>query len=150
MMFMDQLAVAGEVGEKIFIAEAEHERPAGNRHEQRTFELPRAIWTVMFTSYALFFGALIIATGSTLDSAFMIVVSIGYTIMYFGTAAILVRTAKRHAAPSHEPRTAGALALDTITGPMGYGAVAAQVLTVPAMFALFGISIAIICSIVLV
>lgn len=35
-------------------------------------------------------------------------------------------------------------------GSMGYGAVAAQVLTVPAMFALFGISIAIICSIVLV
>lgn len=145
-MFMDQITVASEIGDEVFISESLQVAPIGNRHEQRTFELPRSIWTMMFVSYVLFFGGLIVATGSTLDSAFMIVISIGFAVMYFGTAAVLVRIAKQHSEASPERRSPGAWTLDTITGPMGYNAVAAQILTVPAMFALFAVSIAIICT----
>ena len=58
-------------------------------HEARTFELHGSVWAIMFASYAVFFAALIISTGQGTAAIFALVISIAYTIMYFGTAAVL-------------------------------------------------------------
>jgi len=146
-MFMDEITVAAEITHPRVAAKAAS-KPS--RHEGRTFELPKSIWYSMFFCYFVFFSGLIFATGRSLDAAFMIVVSIGYTVMYFGTAAMLTGLAKAYGTqnPNESRGQKGNWTLDTITGPMSYGAVAAQILTVPAMFAFFGIAVAIIRSFV--
>ena len=43
-------------------------------HEVRTFELPASLWITMFTSYAIFFAALFVATGHGVSAIFALVV----------------------------------------------------------------------------
>ena len=100
--------------------------------EPSTFELPMPVWYAMFASYAVFFGALLAVTASDKSALFAVTVSIGYTFMYFGTAAVL---------NSVSPQTPFAKArsdIDTFTGPMSFGAAYAQILTVPVLVAFFG------------
>jgi len=110
------------------------------------FEFPRWIWHAMAGAYAVFFTGLAIATAHSGPAVFAIVVSVGYTLMYFGTARILarVRPVER---PSDFAR--GLKPLATWTGPMERSAVAAQVLVVPACLALFGTGFALLSSILL-
>lgn len=104
-------------------------------------ELPGWIWGTMALCYGTFFGGLLAATGNDGEALFALVVSVGYTAMYFGTAGILF--------DMNPPRQPSAFArrlapLQTWTGPMSTGAVAAQVLTVPGCLAFFGASVALI------
>tara|TARA_R100001244_G_scaffold47550_3_gene42286 strand:+ start:32007 stop:32447 length:441 start_codon:yes stop_codon:yes gene_type:complete len=117
-------------------------RYRGPSHEVRTFELPASVWIVMFACYAVFFAALFVATGRGIAAIFALLVSIAYTAMYFGTAAILngVGAAERKALPP-------AVQFDGIatqTGWMDNRAAFAQILTVPILLAVFACAFAII------
>lgn len=111
-------------------------------HESRTFELPASVWTVMFGSYAVFFAALFIATGHDTAAIFALVISITYTVMYFGAAAVLnnVNAAEREVLPAVQ--SSGGI--ETQTGWMDNGAAYAQILTVPLSLAGFAVAFAII------
>lgn len=132
-------AIAAEIAAEMRDVSDEYRAPS---HEIRTFELPGSVWTVMFSSYAVFFTALVISTGHGTAAMFALVVSIAYTIMYFGTAAVLNRVSarERNALPPIDP-VGG---IDTNTGWMSNTAVNAQILTVPIMLAVFACSFAII------
>jgi hypothetical protein len=104
--------------------------------ETTDLEIPAPIWKAMFAAYAVFFGGLLVATGREAGALFMVVVSILYTLMYFGTASLLMRQNM----PAQRSLFARGLGpLKTWTGPMGLSAVAAQILTIPFCFAFFGI-----------
>lgn len=111
-------------------------------HEIRTFELPGSVWTSMFASYALFFAALITSTGHGTAAIFALVVSIAYTIMYFGTATVLnsVSAKERKALARIDPIGG----IETNTGWMDNTAANAQILTVPILLAVFAWGFAII------
>ena len=138
-MLMDMNIIAAEV--ECHGSSSESIVPVS--HEVRTFDLPRSIWITMFLSYAIFFGGLVLATGHDGITIFMIVISAAYAVMYFGTAAVLNAV---NAAERPKLRTSG---LQTLTGPMTYGAVFAQVLTVPILLAGFACVIAVICAVVM-
>ncbi len=115
-------------------------------HEVRTFELPASLWWAMFACYAIFFSALFAATGRGTAAIFALVVSIGYTFMYFGAASILNGvSAKERAALPDIAATAGT---QTNTGWMSTAAVNAQILVVPVSLALFACAFAIIRALV--
>ncbi|MGP1283577.1 MAG: hypothetical protein ACTS1X_11425 [Parasphingopyxis sp.] len=142
-MPMDEIDVAAATG---------MDGPAGREtaddrgapvHEDRTFELPGSIWAMMLLSYAVFFAALAIAVGGTFDAVGMVVISVCFAIMYFGTAAVMTRMAKAH---RRADRGAGrpSTEIETLTGPLDYRAAAAQILSVPALFAFFAVCVAVI------
>jgi hypothetical protein len=112
--------------------------PEKASQERRTFDLPKSIWWTMFASYAVFFTAITIATGRDRSALFMIVISICYTVMYFGTAAVL-----NAVGASERPATIPG-DIDTATGRLSYRAAFAQILTVPLVIALFGCAIAVV------
>ncbi len=133
-MLMSPIMVAAETGaveydqmprERVVIA-------AHRTGESSTFELPISVWYTMYISYAVFFGALLAVTGSDRGALFMIVISMGYTVMYFGTAAALNMVGQQApVAANHDD-------IDTYTGLLGYNAAIAQILTVPVLVAFFG------------
>lgn len=108
--------------------------------EKTDLEMPAAIWRMMFAAYAVFFAGLIAATANDQGTIFVIIVSILYTFMYFGVASVLFNL-NRPEQKSLFARGLGPLA--TYTGPMDKGAVVAQMMTIPACLALFGVAIAI-------
>ena len=110
--------------------------------ESRTFELPMSIWYAMFVCYAVFFSALLMVTATDGGTLYVIAISIGYTAMYFGTAALLNSVSS---APPVANRYGD---IDTFTGRIGFVAAAAQILTVPIMVALFGVVTSIIYAVV--
>ena len=73
-----------------------------------------------------------------------LVISILYTVMFFGTARILANLDGRRVGAFN--RSGGKL--QTWTGPMDLGSVAGQVLTIPLLLGFFGVAIAIISAIV--
>jgi hypothetical protein len=109
-------------------------------------EFPAWVWHAMFVGYGVFFACMILATGKDLHALFAIVVSIGYTVMYFAAASILVglKPARR---TSDFAR--GVAPLQTYTGPMSMNAVFGQVLVIPICLALFGLAVAIIVAVVM-
>ncbi len=147
-MLMDFQMEGGQAITAEIMAEMENMPEGYNApsHEIRTFELPGSVWITMFTSYAVFFAALFIATGHGTAAIFALVVSIAYAVMYFGTAAVLnnVTAAQRKALPPRD-RTGG---LETQTGWMTNGAANAQILTVPILVAAFGCAFAVIRALV--
>jgi hypothetical protein len=116
--------------------------PLKATQERRTFDLPKSIWWTMFLAYAVFFLAITIATGRDRSALFMIVISAGYTVMYFGTAVVL-----NAVGASERPETVPG-DIDTATGKLSYGAAFAQILTVPLLIAFFGCAIAVVRAIV--
>ena len=147
-MLMDFQMEGGQALAAEIMAEME-DLPAGYGaplHEVRTFELPASLWITMFTSYAIFFAALFVATGHGVSAIFALVVSMAYAIMYFGTAAFLnnVTAAERKALPKSD--TNGGI--QTQTCWMDYGAAYAQILTVPILLAVFACAFAIIRTVV--
>ncbi|MEP7351147.1 MAG: hypothetical protein ABI668_14500 [Sphingorhabdus sp.] len=119
---------------------------ANETHEARSFELPGSVWAAMFASYAVFFAALMIATGRDGSAVFAIVVSILYAVMYFGTAAIL-NSVDHSARPKLSPLHRGK-GIETATGWLSNPSANAQILTVPILFAVFACAIAVIRSFV--
>jgi hypothetical protein len=117
--------------------------PAHPAHN--ALQVPAAIWRVMFACYGIFLGGLLHATGRDGEALFMIAISTGYTILYFGLSGVLIGLDGHGARPG---QTAARGDLDTWTGPMSPGAVAGQILTIPVCLALFGVIIAVIRAIV--
>lgn len=108
--------------------------------EKTDLEIPNNIWLTMFACYAVFFSALLVATGRDTGAIFMIVISILYAIMYFGVGSVLFNQNR----PANRSLFAKGIGpLMTNTGPMSKGSVAGQILTIPFCFALFGLSIAV-------
>ncbi|MEO7411559.1 MAG: hypothetical protein ABIU10_09650 [Sphingomicrobium sp.] len=114
--------------------------PSPHFSESSGFGFPGWIWKVFFGSYAVFFAALALATARSGQAVFVIVVSVLYTVMFFGTAALLQGLRKG----KPQDFECGGPVLDTWTGPMSTASVAAQVLTIPILFAFFAITIFII------
>lgn len=104
-------------------------------------EIPGWIWGTMALCYGLFFGGLFAASGHDGEAIFAILISLGYAAMYFGTATLLFGMNPPRL-PSAFKR--GQAPLQTWTGTMDTTAVAAQILTVPACLAFFGIAAAVI------
>jgi len=101
------------------------------------FELPRSVWFSMLGCYAMFFAAITAATGGSARALFAIVVSIIYTLIYFGVAKI---GAKQAGPESPSPLNRGK-SLQTWAGPMEAASVYGQVLVVPFAIAFFGVAI---------
>lgn len=120
-------------------------KPATAPRPYAGFELPSRVWLGMLASYALFFVAIIGATGGSGHAVFAIVVSILYTVMFFGLARVIARQAGPEAM---SPLDRGQ-PLQTWTGPMKASAVYGQVLVVPMAIASFGVAIAVIVAVVL-
>ncbi len=114
--------------------------------EARTFGIPAIIWGSMAASYALFFLGLVAGTGHDGRALFMIAISTLYAVMYFGTAFALNSLS---GSGQNEKSQWIKGKFDTFTGRMSFGAVYGQMLVVPMVFAFFGISIAIIRSVVM-
>ena len=108
-------------------------------------QVPAAIWRVMFGCYGIFLGGLLYATGRDGEALFMIAISTGYTILYFGLSGVQIGL-DGHGA--RDGRIAAGGNLDTWTGPMSPGAVAGQILTIPICRAFFGVAIAVIRALV--
>ncbi len=113
--------------------------PPARFAESSSFGLPGWMWGLFFGSYALFFAALALATGRDGYTVFVIVISVLYTAIFFGTNAVMQALGKG----KPQPFERGARMLDTWTGPMSTTTVAAQVLTIPILFAFFAIVIVI-------
>lgn len=109
-------------------------------HEIRTFDLSGSVWKAMFACYAVFFGALIFATAHSTAAIFALVVSIGYTAVYFGAATILNRVSAPERATL--PKGISDAGIETNTGWMSNTAVNAQILMVPVSLAIFACSFA--------
>ena len=108
--------------------------------EKTDLEMPVSIWVTMFASYAVFFAGLIAATGRDGGTIFVIIISILYTLMYFGVASVLFNQNR----PEQIALFARGLGpLITYTGPMDRHAVVGQILTIPLCLALFGIVMAV-------
>lgn len=107
--------------------------------EKTDLEMPNSIWITMFAAYVVFFAGLIAATARDNGTIFVIIISILYTLTYFGVASVLFNQ-NRPDQISLFARGLGPLA--TYTGPMNKGAVVGQVLTIPACLALFGVAMA--------
>lgn len=104
------------------------------------FQFPRRVWLAMFACYGTFFLGIAAATGGSGYARFAIVISVLYTVIYFGVA----RIGARQAGPEDiSPLDRGKM-LDTWTGLMDKRAVYGQVLIVPLAVALFGIAILVI------
>lgn len=136
-------AITAEINAEMQDLSERHRAPS---HESRNFELPASVWITMFGSYAVFFTALFIATGQGTAAIFALVISIAYTVMYFGTAAVLnnVSVSERKALPPAD--SVGGL--ETQTGWMDYTAAYAQILTVPILLAVFACAFAVIRALV--
>ncbi len=100
----------------------------------------------MFGSYAVFFAALFMATGHGTAAIFALVISIAYTVMYFGTAAVLnnVSAAERKTLTTK----ASIGGMETQTGWMDNTAAYAQILTVPILLAVFACCFAVIRAVI--
>lgn len=110
--------------------------------ENRRFELPANIWVGMIASYVLFFTAVTLATGGSGHARFAIVVSVLYTVIFFGVARIIAR----QAGPDGRSPLLRGQPLQTWCGPMDRTAVYGQILVVPMAVAAFGLGIAVICA----
>lgn len=108
--------------------------------EKTDLEMPKSIWIAMFAGYVVFFAGLIAATARDNGTIFVIIISILYSLIYFGVASVLFNQNRPEQA-SLFARGLGPLA--TYTGSMDKGAVVGQVLTIPACLALFGVTMAI-------
>src|SRR3546814_359254 len=105
---------------------------------QAGFQLPRWIWRVMFGCYALFFLIIAVATGRDTAALMMIVISVFYVVMVFGTTGIL-NAQKGPEYDSPLDRVGGVL--ETRTGPMNLRAVGVQILAVPIGMVFLGITV---------
>lgn len=106
--------------------------------ERRGFEIPARIWWSMVACYGVFLAALLAATGSSPHAIFMIVVSLGYVVMFFGLTKLMVHHGP---AQTRSPLIHSGSVLQTVYGPLRSSEVAAQMLIVPLAVAFFGVAI---------
>lgn len=107
------------------------------RGEQRGFEIPGSFWTAMIAFYGVFFAAMFAAVGGGYGT-FVLVVSVFFVVMFFGTTAALL---KQGPVQPRSPLNGAARALATLNGPLERHEVALQMLIVPACAAFLGIAV---------
>lgn len=149
-MFLDEHNMAAQVND-IYHVEVQDEAKTplfpdlydvSAKHEARTFGLPRAVWGIMLTCYAIFFGALAVAMGHDGGAIFVLVVSGLFAIMYFGTGFALNSISATSRKNQKSEWIDGKF--QTQSGPMSFGAIFGQMLILPILFAIFGIAMIII------
>jgi|GEM_PF-2026328 len=144
---IDMASVAQFCEQPQSVLPVEQKLPFPVQAEKTDLEIPNGIWLTMFACYAVFFGALLVATGRETGAVFMIVISALYAVIYFGVASVLFSQNK----PANRSLFATGIGpLMTNTGPMSKGSVVGQILTIPLCLALFAIAIAIYRSIIFV
>ena len=110
------------------------------RGEQRGFEIPKRIWTAMIVFYGVFFAAMFAAVGGGYGT-FVLVVSVFFVAMFFGTTAALLKQGPTQA---RSPLDGPDQALWTLNGPLERHEVALQMLIVPACAAFLGLAVLVI------
>jgi len=84
-------------------------------------EIHKGVYIVTLLAWAWLVGAFWIGFGSTLDSAFMVTVSTGYVLMFFGIPFLMMRIAKKVSSAHPELQTFNdflSAHVDTSTGPI--------------------------------
>jgi hypothetical protein len=112
-------------------------------HHPEGFQLPGALWRVMFACYGVFMLSLAFAAGGSTAARFVIVISGLFMLMFFSTATILANLG----APDSEQASA-VRPLMTIYGPLGAGEAWIQVLIIPMSLAVYGIAVLMVVSLV--
>lgn len=120
-----------------------HNDPYETSGIQDGFQLPRWIWHALFGCYAVFMIGVTLATGHDTGTIMVILISLFYMAMFFGSVGVL-NGLKGRERPSPLDRAGGVL--ETWTGPMDSHAVAGQILAVPLGFAFLGIAFYFICA----
>jgi len=110
------------------------------RGEQRGFEIPGRLWTAMIAFYGVFFAAMFAAIGGGYGT-FVLVVSVFFVAMFFGTTGTLLKQGPTQA---RSPLDGPDHALSTLNGPLKSHEVALQMLIVPACAAFLGVAVLVI------
>jgi hypothetical protein len=110
------------------------------RGEQRYFEIPGRLWTAMIAFYGVFFAAMLAAVGGGYGT-FVLVVSVFFVAMFFGTTRMML---KQGPAQPRSPLDGPNHALSTLNGPLKSREVALQMLIVPACAAFLGLAVLVI------
>jgi len=110
----------------------------------RSFELPKGIFVAMAAAYLLFIGAMTAAFGSGEGMPLLLTICGVYLAMYLGVPALFGAVDTGIRQPSLDWQQFRRRGLDTLDGPLTAGAVAAQVLIVPACVAFFGLAVLVI------
>ncbi|MEW4468914.1 hypothetical protein AB1K62_13900 [Parasphingorhabdus sp. JC815] len=154
-MFLDEHNMAAQVND-IYHDDAKEDAKSVSspedhgitaKHESRTFGLPRSVWSIMMTCYAIFFGALAVAMGHDGGAIFVLVVSGLFALMYFGTGFVLNSIGAASRKNQKSEWVEGKF--QTQSGPMSFGAIFGQMLILPILFAIFGIAMIIIRHVVI-
>jgi hypothetical protein len=110
------------------------------RGEQRYFEIPARLWRAMVAFYGIFFAAMFAAIGGGYGT-FVLVVSIFFVAMFFGTTKVMLKQAPAQPRSSIDGPDRE---LSTLNGPLKSHEVALQMLIVPACAAFLGIAVLVI------
>jgi hypothetical protein len=110
------------------------------RGEQRYFEIPGRLWTWMIAFYGIFFAAMLAAIGGGYGT-FVLVVSVFFVAMFFGTTRMML---KQGPTQPRSPLDGPDRALSTLNGPLKSREVALQMLIVPACAAFLGLAVLVI------
>jgi hypothetical protein len=108
--------------------------------ERRNFEIPSRIWVAMVAFYGVFFAAMFAAIGGGY-ATFVLVVSLFFVAMFFGTPRIML---KQGPPQPRSPLDGPSRSLPTLNGAIGQPEVAVQMLIVPACAAFLGLAVLVI------
>ena len=87
-------------------------------------DIPRWIWTIFLSAWAIFFGLMILFFATTLAAAFVVTISALFGLMAFGLPMAL-------AAQSHCGKNDCTGMIDTHTGPLSAAAAGTQIALIP-------------------
>lgn len=148
-MFLDESNMAVHAHEMDYheVTEKDVAIEASAKHESRTFGMPASVWGIMLTSYAIFFGALAIATGRDLGAIFVVTISGLFALMYFGTTFALNSIGAAGRKEQESEWVKGKF--QTLSGSMSYGEIFGQMLILPILFALFAVAVIIIRAVIM-
>ncbi len=108
--------------------------------ERRIFEIPGRYWKAMIAFYGAFFAAMFAAIGGG-EATLVLVVSVFFVMMFFGTTGALLRQGPPQ---ERSPIDGPDRALSTLNGPLKSREVALQMLIVPACAAFLGLAVLVI------
>lgn len=145
---MEEISVATETGIGSASNLLDPEPRRGPAHETRNFDLPSSIWAMMFACYAVFLGALALLVSESLEALGAVLISVCFTVMYFGTATVVVRMARTHRERMGIRCETPVGDVQTLTGKLSYGAAATQVLIVPSMLAFFAVCVVLVRAVI--
>jgi hypothetical protein len=105
--------------------------------ERRIYEIPGRYWKAMSAFSGVFFAAMLAAIGGGYGT-FVLVVSVFFVTMFFGTTGALLHQGPRQ---ERSPLDGPDHSLSTLNGPLKSREVALQMLIVPACAGFIGIAV---------